>query len=273
MSYSPGLTLFQLAAGLGMATSFPSRLGHLLREARDALVTIVFPRACEVCGALIESLRNGPACKGCWETTRQQVIVPACLRCGYPSAIGGGIEPLLQCRRCAGQPYDFCRSIGPYEGALKAAIIELKTRPSIPAPLRELLLEAYDREAALEECETMVPVPLHRVREAERGFNQAAVIAEALARGHRIRLEQTLLVRARETAKHRAGMDAKDRARSVEGAFGMTRHELVAGRTVLLIDDVYTTGATVSACARTLKEAGAARVCVLTSARVTGGGA
>jgi ComF family protein len=105
------------------------------------------------------------------------------------------------------------------------------------------------------------------LRERERGFNQAAVLGRALARLNDLPFDVWSLARNLHTERHRAGMDARARRESVEGAFKVERPRLVEGERVLLVDDVYTTGATASACALALKEAGALEVFVLTVAR------
>jgi ComF family protein len=110
-------------------------------------------------------------------------------------------------------------------------------------------------------------VPLHPSRERERGFNQAALLARTLAKATRLRLDEWSLARVGHGGRHRAGMDARARRESVEGCFAVARPRLVRGERVLLVDDVYTTGATASACARVLLEAGAREVFVLTAAR------
>jgi ComF family protein len=116
-------------------------------------------------------------------------------------------------------------------------------------------------------ADLIIPVPLHPARERERGFNQALVLARTLSRLNNLPLDEHSLVRPLQTRMHRAGMDAKARRQSVANAFGVRRTDLIAGRRVLLLDDVFTTGATASACAATLKDAGAAQVFVLTIAR------
>jgi competence protein ComFC len=110
-------------------------------------------------------------------------------------------------------------------------------------------------------------VPLHPEREKERGFNQAAVLAEALSRFAQLPFADRALVRAQHTGRHRAGMDAQSRRESVENAFVVAHPRLIKGEHVLLVDDVFTTGATASACSRVLLEAGAEQVLVLTIAR------
>jgi predicted amidophosphoribosyltransferase len=103
-----------------------------------------------------------------------------------------------------------------------------------------------------------------------RGFNQAGVLAEALTRRLRLPLDEVSLVRVSATEKYRAGLDAKGRRDTVAGAFEVSHPRLVAGEDILLVDDVFTTGATVSACAEALIDAGARNVYVLTVARAAG---
>lgn len=116
--------------------------------------------------------------------------------------------------------------------------------------------------------DAILPVPLHPEREAERGFNQAEVIARALASDSGLRIDLVSLERRRATERHRAGFDAVERARSLEGAFRVRAPRLVAGRSILLVDDVMTTGATAHEAALALVKAGARRVDVLSLARV-----
>jgi len=113
-----------------------------------------------------------------------------------------------------------------------------------------------------------MPVPLHRLRERQRGFNQATLIARVISRGFGLRLDDRSLKRIKPTERHRAGMDARDRAKSVERAFEVVRPRLIDGAQVLLVDDLYTTGSTIYAASRALIDAGAQRVNVLTIARV-----
>jgi ComF family protein len=113
----------------------------------------------------------------------------------------------------------------------------------------------------------IIPVPLHAEREKDRGFNQAMLIGRELSRVTSLPLNVVSLVRDKHVKRHRAGMDAKGRRDTVTDAFRVTHPALVAGERVLLVDDVFTTGATVSSCASVLLEAGATEVYVLTIAR------
>ena len=149
---------------------------------------------------------------------------------------------------------------------MRASILELKRRPQVARRVVHLMSEVQKREP-LNSANVIVPVPLHPTRERERGFDQALVLARELARYSGLPLDEHALVRGVQTKMHRAGMDAKARRKSVAGAFTIRHRDLIAGKRVLLIDDVFTTGATVSACAAVLTEAGAEEVFVLTIAR------
>ena len=114
----------------------------------------------------------------------------------------------------------------------------------------------------------MIPIPLHPKRRRERGFNQAEKIAAFLSSQLYIPLDASSLIRTRHTERHRAGMDEKDRQQSVAGVFAVIRPRKVAGAAILLVDDVYTTGSTLKEATRSLLEAQAKRVSILTIARV-----
>ncbi|MFY9611681.1 MAG: phosphoribosyltransferase family protein [Blastocatellia bacterium] len=137
--------------------------------------------------------------------------------------------------------------------------------------MRDLINRTCSEQRAALESDRIIAVPLHPSRERARGFNQAEMIARVISRRFDLPLDDGSLVRARPTERHRAGVDALDRAESVEGAFTVARPRLVERASILVVDDVMTTGSTISAVARTLLEAGARRVCVLTIARVAAG--
>jgi len=169
---------------------------------------------------------------------------------------------------CTSLPFGTARACGVYSGALEASILFLKATPHICPRLRGLICRAYSDHYQAAESDVVIPVPLHRVRERQRGFNQAAIIARLISREFDVRLDERSLLRTKSTDRHRAGMDATDRAQSVERAFEVARPRLLEGATVLLVDDLYTTGSTICAAAKCLLESGATLVNVLTIARV-----
>jgi ComF family protein len=145
-------------------------------------------------------------------------------------------------------------------------VLELKREPHVAAHLGRLMLAALQREP-INSADLIIPVPLHPSRERERGFNQAALLARALSRLSKLPRDEYSVVRRVHTERHRAGMDSRARRESVAAAFAVRHADAIAAKRVLLIDDVFTTGATVSACAAVLKDAGAEDVFVLTLAR------
>jgi ComF family protein len=149
---------------------------------------------------------------------------------------------------------------------LRASILELKRQPHVASRLASLMLVTQQR-VPLNSANLIIPIPLHPERERERGFNQAALLARELSRLSGLSLEEHSVVRSIHTSRHRAGMDARARRESVSEAFTVRHPKLIEGQRALLIDDVFTTGATVSACAAALKGAGAGEVFVLTIAR------
>jgi len=172
----------------------------------------------------------------------------------------------VRCRRCDEDAFVAARACGEYAGALRASILALKHSPHVCGQLVELLSETQMR-SPLNLATRIIPVPLHPEREKVRGFNQAAIIGRALSQVCALPFDEVSLVRTLHTNRHRAGLDAKDRRATVAGAFRVSYPDLIADERVLLVDDVFTTGATVSSCAKTLLAAGAADVFVLTIAR------
>jgi ComF family protein len=245
------------------------RPGAISISLYDAALALLYPQACAVCGGSVESHADGVACAACWHETRIFSSEDTfCWKCGAPSVGTVPEEKRMEvrCRRCAMEAFTAARACGTYEGALRASVLALKREPHVASRLARLMFETQQR-APLKDATRIVPVPLHPERMRERGFNQAAALAAALARSTGLPLDEWSLVRTLHTTRHRAGMDASARRESVQGAFEAQRPRLIKGERILLVDDVFTTGATVSACASALKAAGAQEVFVLTVAR------
>ena len=235
----------------------------------DAALALVYPQSCNVCSGAVESRFDGVVCRQCWDETRLcGNDARLCWKCGViigHAATSNGREN-INCHRCADGAYSAARACGIYEGALRASIIALKRRPYVSRRL-EVLMEEQCRQPPLDGATLILPVPLHPERERQRGFNQAAVLAQVISKLLCLPVAEHVLARAVHTERHRAGMDARSRHESVENAFTVLSPRIVEGEKVLLVDDVLTTGATVSACALALRAAGAEEVLVLTLAR------
>ena len=259
-----GLKTISKTSEISMKPIYP-----LIDSLYDAALALLYPQACAVCGAGVEARDDGVACGSCWRETRIFTELDAmCWKCGAFSTAMVPPEKLadIRCRRCEQEPFAAARACGRYEGALRASVLALKREPHVAARLARLLYETQRREP-LRSATRIIPVPLHPERQRERGFNQASILAHSLAALTRLPLDEWSLVRTLYTERHRAGMDALARRESVEQAFRVERPRLIENERILLVDDVFTTGATVSAAAGALKAAGAQEVFVLTLAR------
>lgn len=239
------------------------QLGAVAWRLLDPVLAVLFPSSCPACGALLSHPARGPLCDACWLTLPRH-RGGAC-HCGMPLLPGR-----CECGRCrrGRQPLAAGASLGPYEGSLRVLLHQLKYagRRRIAVRLAALLLEDEGAARLVASSDLLVPVPLHPRRLRERGFNQSALIAAALARVSGRPCFPEALVRRRDTAPQ-SGLKAAERRRNMRDAFVVRRRARVAGRVVTVVDDVVTTGATAQACARALTLAGAAEVRLLTAAR------
>ena len=237
----------------------------------DVLFTLTYPQSCTICGQSVEKYRLGVACEACWKETRiftdDETI---CWKCGWlaPVEIAAEFRDQVRCRRCESHSFTVARAVGLYEGALRESVLLLKREAHLPAHVEDILVVAAKR-APLNGSTRIIPVPLHPKRMRARGFNQASILAEALSNRLRLPVDDISLLRVSWSEKYRAGLDAKGRADTVAGAFVVSHPRLVSNEDILLVDDVFTTGATVSACAEALTAAGAKNVFVLTVARAS----
>ena len=229
------------------------------------LLDFALPPRCPGCGAIVGELHR--FCLDCWRSLAF-LGEPCCERCGLPFEYGGEAE--AECGRCLADPppFDRLRAAVAYGEISRRVALRLKYsgRPGLAGTLAHFMLRHMPDgggEALI------VPVPLHRWRIWRRGYNQAALIASSLSRRSGLPAALDLLRRTRATPPLR-GLGRRERALAVRGAFKVPpeARPFLAGRRVILVDDVYTSGATASACARALKRAGAASVEILCWARV-----
>lgn len=248
------------------------RLGaKLLRAAGVRALDLLLPPQCLTCEQPVAA--QGLLCAGCFAETGF-IGDPCCVQCGQPfSQAGAGMAgPFgLACPDCAAQPKPWrCgRAALRYDGQSRRLLLPFKysDRTDLAGALAAMMARAG--AALLREAEVLVPVPLHRSRLLSRRYNQAALLAHALARRTRLPCQPDALVRLRRTVPL-GHLDGAQRAYLLAGAFAVRPGRGVGlhGKRVLLIDDVMTSGATCAACAGALLEAGAALVDVLVAARV-----
>lgn len=206
------------------------------------------------------------------ETTAAEPVSiekPFCQQCGHPFPSLEMGSPEFLCSNCTGRRWHFEWARAGYrtDGQVLDAIVGFKYRDEYfqRARLVTWLTEAFDRYAQREDWHALVPVPLYHRRRRERGFNQACEMADGLGTERKIAVLDCLY-RYRETPSQ-TGLERTARWENMDGAFQMKPRFDVRGRNLLLIDDVFTTGATTNACAQVLAKAGASRLAVLTVAR------
>jgi len=229
-----------------------------------ALLDLLFPPLCLGCRGAVG---QAGFCAACWSAITF-LDGPGCACCGLPFAVALDGDTL--CAACLARPpaYDKARAILAYDDNSRHAILALQHADRLD------LVPGFSRwlsrtgRGLLEDSDLIVPVPLHRFRLWRRRYNQSAELARRLAGDWKRAYEPLALVRSRATASQGAMAGAKARRRNVLAAFRVPDPGKVRGRRILLLDDVLTTGATVEACARALKRAGAQRVHVLVLARV-----
>jgi ComF family protein len=233
----------------------------------DSFLTLAYPQACQICEQSVENSLDGVACQTCWEKTRIfSGAETLCSKCGrFLQAKSSSFQTF--CHQCDAHFYDAASAVGVYEYALSASVLNLKREPFIAKRLRKLFVSRF-HNSAFQSATKILPIPLSKKRFLERGFNQALALAEILAEQTRIPIDAQTLSRQIHTPVHRAAMDNKARETSVKNVFEVKRPKFVEGENILLVDDVFTSGATVSSCAKVLKEKGARQVYVLTIARV-----
>ena len=238
----------------------PSLLGRLA----DSLIAVFIAPGCAACTRPLERPTLGPVCAACWRAV-VSITPPFCTQCGDPLATWrrAGIQS-SRCPRCRRRPSAItsARAVGSYTGSLRAILHAFKygRRQSLAGPLGELMADAAGE--LLEGIDLAVPVPLHWRRRRQRGFNQAQALARTLGLSWRDALRRT------RSTRSQTDLPAAQRHRNVRDAFAVRRRAGVSGLVILIVDDVSTTGATLEACARVLRAAGAREVRALTVARV-----
>ncbi len=238
----------------------------MLKGLQNSLLSLVYPQECRVCSDSVENIDDGTACSKCWDATRIfNGTEMLCDKCG--AFFGDTAAPVpVFCHKCDDHHYDKAAAIGIYEKALSASIINLKTVPVIARRIREAIPQAI-KQAHFADIDVIIPIPLSRQRILERGFNQAESVAEIVARYLDAPIDTASLTRKVHTPIHRMAMDKRARELTVQNAFDVVRPKLIEGKNILLVDDVFTSGATASYCAKILKKNGSGRVSIFTLAR------
>ena len=238
-----------------------------IRKFSENVLDCIYPKDlyCICCGKIIDESRTYRLCNDCmdgirWATGR------SCRSCGKPLSSNNPGDICFNCREHA---HEFergftCAEYGDYERRIIFAL-KYDGRADIAETLGEIMADriAGDREILdyIQTCDILIPVPASRERRLKRGYNQAALICESLSARTGLRYEGEALIRIKETAKMK-GLSPDERRENVRGSFGIKRNAkpLIEGSHCIIIDDIYTTGATIDEISSTLKAAGAARV-------------
>jgi competence protein ComFC len=235
----------------------------------DAALNLVFPPVCQVCGEERAGMKEGFVGGECWSQVRF-VTAPFCDRCGLP--YDGSISRTFICSNCEGVPlhFRFARSAVVANPLILQIIHRYKYNRAVCFEpfLADLLCRQAVQSLQQEKWDFIVPVPLHPAKEREREFNQASNLARHLSRATNIPVNEKLLRRVRPTATQ-TQLNRPERAANVSRAFALRGNVKLNGAKIVLVDDVLTTGATTSACAQMLRNAGAGDLCVWTVARGT----
>lgn len=231
-------------------------LNAILKSALD----IIIPHMCQICGGVADDY----VCTDCKQGINF-IMGSICTKCGMPFVSKESSNHL--CSECIKkkQPFKIARSIAEYNGVLLDAIHKLKynAKTSLAKPLGLLMAEGLP----LDNYDIIVPVPLHKKRLKERGFNQSLLLAKEISKKRKIPIDYLNLKRIRWT-EPQINLKGEERLKNVRGSFAVENARVFKNKNILLIDDVYTTGATVKECSKVLKKTGAKGVFVLTLARV-----
>lgn len=228
---------------------------------------IFFPTVCELCSCLLEFPDERVVCRSCLQGMKPR-RTSFCICCGKFFDDSG--EPHF-CRQCVMKRPAFSvhRSCGSYSGSLKDIIILFKYRGFrvLGKALAEFACQTLGREEALWwEVDSMIPVPLFPEKEKQRGFNQASILTRELAKRKKIELIEGHLIKVKSTSPQ-TSLEAADRHQNLKGAFAVVDFQGIKGKTVLLVDDVFTTGSTIHECSVALLKAGAREVRAITLAQ------
>lgn len=233
------------------------------RRAAAALGQLVFPRVCAACETLLDDSDRGLVCGRCWARL-PRLRAPQCVRCGHPRTARGacvGCELLPPYVRGA---RSLCWVPDPISSAILSAL-KYHGWPGVAAGMAERMARIAWPEDVVMERAALIPVPLAPVKQRARGYNQAERLAEAMATHWKVPVWTDALVRTRATPSQ-TRLTPGERLANVHGAFAIGVRE-VRGRHLVLVDDVFTTGATLNACAATLFAAGARTLSYLTFGR------
>jgi competence protein ComFC len=239
-------------------------------ELKDDVLDFIYPQHCAICKKHLNR-EEEDVCEACWNSLAilpdpfcpycRSFYEPGDTKCSFCRSAGSAGEDRM---------IPMVRSLGRFDDYYKVLIHQLKYGKKIPLgrKLAQRLGETIIGSSNYMESDFLVPVPLHKSRYRERGFNQSEIVAEEISKTTGVTSLKNVLKRKKNT-KDQTDLSPQEREQNVKGAFVVTEPETVSGKRIILVDDVITTGATLSECARMLRQAGAERILGMTIAVVT----
>lgn len=223
-----------------------------------SLIIFLYPAQCRYCGENLDPSDGHYICKSCWQQV-ELIKRPYCETCGYPlDPIVALPDRIPSCNECPPNPwFRKARAMADYDSAVGEAIRLLKYQGKIvmAKPLADLMIEAMPIFFGMEDYDYIVPVPIHKKKRRERGYNQVELVGKRLSRATGIPMETRSLIKIKDT-RPQVSLSRTERKEEVRGAFDAPDTSRIAGKRILLIDDVFTTGATASESAKTLARKG-----------------
>ncbi|MBI4778092.1 ComF family protein [Candidatus Desantisbacteria bacterium] len=233
------------------------------------LFNLIFPAECSLCPNPLETMRQRYICSDCLNKIKP-IELPICEKCGKPLSPSFNLVQHPLCRQCRTMRRYFtsARAVGTYENVLKKAIwlFKYEGKTGLQETLGSLMVDRIRCLGWNEGIDIIVPVPLHKTKLKSRGYNQSDILAAFMSKKLGIPVSRNNLKRIKATTTQ-ASLKRSQRIKNIHNAFSIKQPEKFSGKRILLIDDVFTTGATSNECSRILKQASSSGIFVLTLAR------
>ncbi len=230
------------------------------------IISFIYPNYCASCGKLLNENDTTCFCNDCWNKI-ELIKGETCIKCGKPIKTADGI--CQECKKVKSFHYHNLKAIGIYDNILKDAVhlYKFKSRWKIGYDFANIIIQNIDDEY-IQDNDMIIPVPLTREKEYNRGFSQTFIIANKIGKYFNIPVYKDVMVKTRETVSQSLLL-RQERLDNLKNSFAINKKkkDTILNKNILLFDDVFTTGATVIECSRVLKDNGAKRVNVLTLAR------
>ncbi|MBN2395844.1 MAG: hypothetical protein JXC36_05190 [Candidatus Atribacteria bacterium] len=238
---------------------------------KEGILNLLYPFSCENCGKEIKESKGYAICENCMKQIKI-ISYPYCYRCGKPLSSMVSFEDKVICSECARKKsfFYFVRSVTYYQGVMRKCIHLLKYKKQVKLiqPLGKIMVDYLNKnhDINIQEIDLVIPVPLFKDDFAKRGFNQSSLLAGYIADYFSISFSEDLLIKNKENLSQ-VGLSKSERKDNVKHIYSINSSRSIDHQSILLIDDIYTTGATVEACCKELIKTGVRNIFVLTLAR------